>query len=159
MGLWSFLDDYWTVKTGMQSWANVLVDNFKSLGGDLRLKSRVDKIITKNGVAVGISTQGEDFPADYVISACDYKKTFLNLLDDKSLIPTETQEKIENAAVSEGIFTVYLGLNLPQEKMKEYLRIPHVYRFDDNPDIDIYNAADESYFEKSFMMFYSFFRK
>ncbi len=155
MAIWSFFDDYWTVKTGMQSWADVLVDNFKSLGGELRLKSKVDQIITKKGVAAGVRCKGEDFPADYVISASDYKKTFLDLLDDKSLVPQELLGKIEKAAVSEGFFTVYLGLNLPQKKMKEYLKIPHVYRFGDSPDVNIYNADDESYFEKSFTMLYS----
>lgn len=155
MAIWSFFDDYWTVKSGMQSWANVLVDNFKSLGGELRLKSKVDQIITKDGTAVGVRSQGENFEADYVISAADYKKTFLNLLDDKSLIPQDKKGKIEKAAVSEGAFTVYLGLDLSQEKMREYLKIPHVYCFDDNPDADIYNADDESYFEKSFTMLYS----
>ena len=155
MAIWSFYDDYWTVETGMLSWADVLVENFKNLGGELRLKSKVEKIITKNGAAVGVRSQGEDFPADYVISASDYKKTFLNLLDDKSLIPQETQEKIEKAAVSEGFFTVYLGLDLPQEKMKEYLKIPHVYCFGDNPKADIYYSDDETYFEKCFTMLYS----
>jgi phytoene dehydrogenase-like protein len=155
MAIWSFFDDYWTVKTGMQSWADVLVDNFKSLGGELKLKSKVDQIITKDGAAVGVRSQGEDFPADYVISASDYKKTFLNLLDDKSLVPQDTQEKIEKAAVSEGIISVYLGLNLTQEKMKEYLMIPHVYRFGDDPNVNIYNADDETYFEKCFTMLYS----
>ncbi len=155
MGIWSFFDDYWTVKTGMLSWADVLADNFKSLGGKLKLKSKIDQIITKDGAAVGVRSQGEDFPADYVISASDYKKTFLNLLDDKSLIPQDLKEKIENAAVSEGFFSVYLGLNLPQEKMKEYLKIPHVYRFGDDPNVNIYNADDETYFEKCFTMLYS----
>jgi phytoene dehydrogenase-like protein len=155
MAIWSFFDDYWTVKTGMQSWADVLVDNFKNLGGEIRLKSKVDQIITKDGIAVGIKSKGEDFFADHVISASDYKKTFLDLLDDKSLIPKDTQEKIEKAAVSEGFFTVYLGLDLPQEKMKECLKIPHIYWFDDNPDTDIYNSNDKNYFEKSFMMIYA----
>lgn len=155
MAIWSFFDDYWTVRTGMQSWADVLVDNFKSLGGELKLKSKVDQILTKDGTAVGVRSQGEDFQADYVISASDYKKTFLNLLDDKSLISQDMKGKIEKAAVSEGFFTVYLGLDLSQEKMREYLKIPHVYCFDDNPDADIYNADDESYFEKSSTMLYS----
>lgn len=155
MGIWSFFDDYWTVKTGMQSWADVLAKNFKNLGGELRLKSRVDQIITKDGAAVGIKSQGEEFKADYVISASDYKKTFLELLDDNTLIPEELMDKIENAAVSEGIFTVYLGLDVPHEKMKEYLRIPHVFYSDDNPDADIYNSEDETYFEKSGLMLYS----
>jgi phytoene dehydrogenase-like protein len=30
-----------------------------------------------------------------------------------------------------------------------------VYWFDDHPDVDIYNADDEAYFEKSFIMLYS----
>ena len=155
MALWSFFDDYWTVKTGMQSWADVLADNFKNLGGELRLKSRVEQILTKDGAAAGIKSQGKDFPADYVISASDYKKTFLQLLDDKTLVPKELMDKIENAAVSEGFFTVYLGLDIPHEKMKEYLRIPHVFYSDDNPDADIYNSEDETYFEKSGIMLYS----
>ncbi|TET61768.1 MAG: NAD(P)/FAD-dependent oxidoreductase [Candidatus Stahlbacteria bacterium] len=151
----SFLEDYWTVKTGMQSWADALAENFKSLGGELRLKSRVDKIITKNSAVVGVSSNGKDYKADYVISASDYKKTFLKLLDDKTLIPQQTKEKIEKASVSEGFFTVYLGLNLPQEKMKEYLKIPHVYYFSGNPNADIHNSNDENYFEKTAITLYS----
>ncbi len=155
MAVWSFFDDYWTVRTGMQSWADTLVDNFKDLRGELRLKSKVDKIITKSGTAVGVRSQGEDFQADYVISASDYKKTFLELLDDKTLISQELRDKIEKASVSEGFFTVYLGLNLSQEKMRQYLEIPHVYNAEDNPDLDIYNTNDENYFEKTWMMLYS----
>jgi phytoene dehydrogenase-like protein len=38
--------DHWTVKGGMQSWADVLADNFQKLGGKLLLDSRVERIIT-----------------------------------------------------------------------------------------------------------------
>jgi phytoene dehydrogenase-like protein len=155
MAIWSFFDDYWTVRTGMQSWADVLAENFKSLGGELRLKSKVDRIITKNGSAAGVNSMGEDFPADYVISASDYKKTFLELLDDKTLISQDMKEKIEKASVSEGFFTTYLGLDIPREKMKEYLKIPHVFYGEDNPDLDIYNSGDEDYFDKTWVMLYS----
>ena len=151
----TFFEDYWTVETGMQSWADVLAENFKNLGGELRLKSKVDRIITKDGTAVGVSSKGKDFNADYVISASDYKKTFLKLLDDKTLVPEELREKIEKAPVSESFCTVYLGLNLTQEKMKEYLKIPHVFYSDEKSDADIYDSADESYFEKAWIMLYS----
>jgi phytoene dehydrogenase-like protein len=150
-----FLEDYWAVKAGMLSWADVLAENFKSLGGELRLKSEVDEIITKDGTAVGVRSKGNDFEADYVISASDYKKTFLKLLDDKALIPQGLREKIEKAPVSESFFTVYLGLDLPQEKMKEYLKIPHVLYSDDNPGVNIYDSNDESYFQKAWVMLYS----
>jgi phytoene dehydrogenase-like protein len=151
----SFFEDYWTVKTGMQSWADALAENFKNLGGELRLSSKADRIITRDGTAVGVSSNGKDFNADYVISASDYKKTFLELLDDKTLVPLELRDKIKKAPVSESFCTVYLGLNLPQEKMKEYLKIPHVFYSDDKTEADIYDSEDEHYFEKAWIMLYS----
>ena len=150
-----FFSDYWTVKTGMQSWADVLADNFEKLGGELKLKSYVDKILTKDGRAVGVSIKKTDYEADYVISASDYKKTFLKLLDDQSRIPEEMQERIKKAAVSEGFFTVYLGLRMPNEKLREYMKIPHVMYSDDKPGADISNPDDADFFEKTSISLYS----
>jgi phytoene dehydrogenase-like protein len=151
----SFFEDYWTVRTGMQSWADVLAENFKRLGGELRLRAKVEKIITQNGAAVGVACDGKDYKADYVLSAGDYKKTFLRLLDNPALIPAELKQKIENAPVSESFFTVYLGLDIPQEKMKEHMKIPHVYYHADNPEADIHNSGDDHFFEKTWIMLYS----
>ncbi len=151
----SFFEDYWTVRTGMQSWADVLAENFESLGGELRLRSHVGKIITQDGAAVGVMSDGKEYRADWVLSASDYKKTFLRLLDNPALIPPELKQKIEDAPVSESFFTVYLGLGVPQEKMKEYLKIPHVYYSEDNPEADIHNSGDEHFFEKTWVMLYS----
>jgi phytoene dehydrogenase-like protein len=151
----SMFDDYWTVSKGMQSWADILADNFKSIGGRLKLNSRVDRILTEDGAAVGISCGLTEYKADYVISASDYKKTFLNLLDNKSLIPQQMQSKIANAAVSEAVFTVYLGLNMPNEKLKSYMKIPHAVYCDLDSDADFNNAGDENYFSKSSVMLYS----
>jgi phytoene dehydrogenase-like protein len=151
----TFFEDYWTVRTGMQSWADVLAENFKGLGGELRLRAKVDKIITQDGAAVGVTCDGKDYKADYVLSAGDYKKTFLRLLDNQALIPPELKQRIEDAPVSESFFTVYLGLDIPPEKMKEYLKIPHVYYSRDNPEADIHNSGDEHFFEKTWIMLYS----
>lgn len=142
------VEDYWTVKSGMQSWADILAENFKELGGELKLKSYVDKIITKDGVAVGVSCNDTNYEADYVISACDYKKTLLKLLDDKSLIPEDMQKKIQEAAVSEGCFTVYLGLNMSNDKLKEYMKVPHVAYYKED-------SHDNKFFQESSFMVYS----
>lgn len=162
MGAWTvggmmtyILDDYWTVYGGMQSWANALADNFKRLGGELRLNSYVDTILTRNGAAIGVSSNDTTFYGDYVISACDYKKTFLKLLDNRSLVPTELQEKIEKAPVSEGVFTVYLGLGISNEELKEYMKIPYVMFSDEKPGADMHNPDDENFFEKTSITLYS----
>jgi len=151
----TIFDDYWTVYDGMQSWANILADNFKKLGGELKLSSYVERILTKNGIAIGVSSEDTNYDADYIIAACDYKKTFLELLDDKSLVPPQQLEKIKRAAVSEGFFTVYLGLKLSNDKLKEYMKIPHVTYCDYKTDANIYRPDDEGFFEKTSVLLYS----
>lgn len=155
IGLSGMFTDYWTVKDGMQSWADVLAENFKNLGGELKLNSYVDKIITKNGIAVGVECKNTVYNADYVISASDYKKTLLNLLDNKGLVPSNLQNNVKKAAVSEGFFTVYLGLNMSNEDLSKYMKIPHVFTFDYKPDFDIYNSDDKEFFNKVSVSLYS----
>jgi phytoene dehydrogenase-like protein len=151
----AFIDDYWTVKTGMQSWADVLAENFKNLGGELKLKSKVERIITKNGAASGIVCNGKEYQADYVLSASDYKKTFLTLLDDKTLLPEGFSERVRKAAVSEGFFTAYLGVNLPANKLHECMKLPHVMYYDLKSGYDLNDATDKEFFEKCALWLYS----
>ena len=133
----------------------LLADNFKNLGGELKLKSMVEKIITQDGAAVGVVCKGKEYPADYVLSASDYKKTFLKLLDDRSLLPEGFENKVQEAAVSEGFFTVYLGLNLPGEKLREYMKLPHVMYYDLKVGYDLYDSNDKDFFEKCSLWLYS----
>ncbi len=151
----TIFEDYWTIKNGMQSWADVLAAQFKNFGGELILNTYVDKIRTRDGVAVGVSCKDNHYDADFVIAAGDYKKTFLKLLDTPSLLSAGLREKIAKNAVSEGIFTVYLGLNLSHDQLKYHLKIPHVMYFDAQPGLDIHNSADEKYFEKASIILYS----
>ena len=154
-GIAGMLTDLWTIKGGMQSWADLLAENFRKLGGDLKLNSYVDRIITKNGAAVGVSCQNTVYDADYIISAGDYKQTFLKLLDDKGLIPQQLQDTIGGAAVSEGFFTVYLGLNISNEELSKYMKVHHVFTLDHKPGYDIYNSEDGEFFSKTSASLYS----
>ncbi|OLN26072.1 phytoene desaturase family protein [Desulfosporosinus metallidurans] len=141
--------ELWTVKGGMQSWADILAENFRKLGGNFKLNSYVDKIITKNEAAVGVLCKNTVYDADYVISAGDYKKTILKLLDDQSLIPQTLRNSIDRASVSEGYCTVYLGLNMLSEELGKYMKIPHVFVFNSKPGCDIYNSEDREFFSKT----------
>ncbi len=147
--------DYWTVANGMQAWTDVLVENFKKAGGELKLNAPVEQICTQNQTAIGVKSQNQFYEADYVISAADYKKTFLQLLDQPASLPAERLEKIRQTAVSEGIFTVYLGLNLAREQMQSLLKIPHVMYFDEKPGADVQNPNDRHFFEKTSVGLYS----
>ena len=154
-GLAGLFTELWTVKDGMQSWAEILAANFRKLGGELKLNSYVEKIITNNGVAIGVRCKNTVYNADYVISAGDYKQTLLKLIDDQSLIPKTLKNNIDRAAVSEGYFTVYLGLNMSNEELGKYLKVPHVFAFNLNPGCDIYNSKDSEFFSKTSAELYS----
>jgi phytoene dehydrogenase-like protein len=152
--MWSIFEDYWTVRDGMQSWADVLADNFKTLGGELQLNAYVDKILTSNGTAVGVRCNDTEYEADYVISASDYKQTFLKLLD-KSDVPEDLYQKITRTSVSEGMFVVYLGLNISNEELKQLMKSDYVMYLDKSADVDIHNSQDKRYFEKADFSLYS----
>jgi len=145
----SFFDDYWTVRGGMQSWADALAETFRGLGGELKLSSNVDRIVTKDGAAIGVESGGEFHPADWVISAADYKKTLLEWLDNKALLPDALRDKIAKAGVSEGIVTVYLGLNTPPAELVKWLKAPHVSYHDNLADADVrLSGNDPGFFRK-----------
>lgn len=141
--------DIWTIKEGMQSWADILAENFRKLGGELKLNSYVEKIITKNGTAIGAISKNAVYNGDYIIAAGDYKKTLLKLIDDQSLIPEKIKNNIERASVSEGYFTVYLGLNMTNDELSKYLKVPHVIVFNNKPGCDINDSTDSEFFSKA----------
>lgn len=148
-------EDYWHVKDGMQRWADLLAGRFRDRGGDLRLASPVERILTKDGAAVGIQSKGERFDADAVVSGCDYKKTFLNLLDDPSIVPEAHLRKIREAAVSEGIFTVYLGLRMSGAELRSKMKSHSVAFMPLDRDVDPEDAKAADHFDKDGFSLYS----
>jgi phytoene dehydrogenase-like protein len=115
----------------------------------------VDKILTARGTAVGVESGGRRFEADVIISACDYKSTFLQLLDNPTAVPAAQLEKIRKAEVSEGIFTVYLGLAWPNTELEKHLK---AYTVSYSPlayDLDIDNPNDADHFQKCGFLLHS----
>jgi phytoene dehydrogenase-like protein len=144
----SLFNDYWTVKEGFQALADAMAGRFKEQGGELKLASPVEKILTKDGAAAGVRSRGQDYPADAVISACDYKETFLKLLEPADMT-SDFRGKVEKAQVSEGMVAVYLGLALSKDALQAKLKKPSILCGAVDPGIDIYNANDETFFERT----------
>ena len=62
----------------------LIVDNLLSLGGRLRLGTKVERILVDNGAATGVQLAGgETIAADWVISAADGHATIYDLLDGR----------------------------------------------------------------------------
>jgi phytoene dehydrogenase-like protein len=141
-------EDYWHVVGGMRRLADVLADGFRKAGGQIRFGARVERILTKDGAAVGVVAGGETVSADAVVAACDYKRTFLELLDDPALVPPERLDAIRKARVSEGIFTVYLGLDMTNEQLQRALRAVTVQVSPLAHDLDFDDPRDPDHFAK-----------
>ena len=68
----------------------------RSFGAEIRCNTPVEQVIVKNGQATGVALQnGDEIYANTIVSGCDPKVTFRNLLDEK-LLPTDLVEAIDN---------------------------------------------------------------
>lgn len=95
----------------MQRLPDVFADRFREYGGDLRLSCRIKKIRLRNGRAVGIITEEEEFiPAGWVISNADARQTFFSLVGHRN-ISGDFRKKINTMTPSQSYFVVYMGLD------------------------------------------------
>jgi phytoene dehydrogenase-like protein len=91
-----------------------LVDSIKnrylSLGGEIHIKSKVEKILVRDNQAVGIRlNNGEEILADYVISAADGYDTIFNMLEGK-FISNDLQNYYTEFPLVKPIIQVGLGV-------------------------------------------------
>jgi phytoene dehydrogenase-like protein len=93
---------------GSQAVIQLIAQKLTELGGNLRLGAKVDKILIKNDIAVGVElVDGEKIHADWVISAADGNFTRYHLLNGRygSRTTEELYRKLET-------FPSYLQVSL-----------------------------------------------
>jgi phytoene dehydrogenase-like protein len=96
---------------GMQTLPDSLVKKFREFGGETIFSTKVKKIGIKNILASSIITDDNKyFKLNYVVSACDMKQTYFELLGRRYFSKTSIK-KIEQATISPSAFIVYIGFN------------------------------------------------
>jgi phytoene dehydrogenase-like protein len=140
-GAWAcWLYDYWYPIGGLQGFADLLANSFVEHRGVLRYRTRVARLLIDQGQNGGsgrarpggpralgvVTTDGEAVHADYVVSAGDHRRLALELLPPDGL---DLAWRVEAAAspVSDSIFSVYLGVDLPPEQLADLLHARHVF--------------------------------
>jgi phytoene dehydrogenase-like protein len=98
---------------GASGFSEKIEEKYRSLGGTLHFNSKVEKILVKDHKAIGLQLKdGSTVPADYVISAADWRFTVFNALEekyvDRNILALGNQEKLK---VFHSVFFVFLGLN------------------------------------------------
>jgi len=83
--------------------------NYRSLGGTIHFHSKVDKIIIESGKATGVQSNGEIFPADYVVAACDAHDTLAHMLGSQFPHP-QLNKMLETTPLFDSIGIISFGL-------------------------------------------------
>jgi len=96
---------------GMQELPNAFAHKFQELGGVMKLSSPVVRITVKDGTVSGVVLKtGETIRSRQVISNCDSRQTFLDLLGEQS-IDQRVIAKLNTMTPSLSMFIVYLGVD------------------------------------------------
>jgi phytoene dehydrogenase-like protein len=86
----------------------LIEENYRKLGGRIRFSSRVRRVREENGCAVGVVLQdGEDLPADIVVSAADGHATIFDMLEGRFV-----DEKIRKIYETFNPFPSYIQVSL-----------------------------------------------
>lgn len=102
---------------GIQAVPDALARRFTEKGGEIRYRTKAEKIIIENKKAAGVvMMNGEEVRAARVISAGDAKNTFLNMVGRENL-PKGFAESVDSWKASESFFYVYLGVDLDLKAM------------------------------------------
>lgn len=93
-----------------QTISDALARFIQSRGGQVRLRTRVEKIVLKDGAAVGVRTaDGQEYSARAVVSNANAWDTFHTLVGDGEALK-EYKARMAGFSVSLSCFQIFLGL-------------------------------------------------
>ncbi len=82
-------------KGGTGAVSEAIAGAARSYGAEIRCNATVTQVVVKNGKAIGVALEnGDEIYGNCIISGCDPKVTFRNLVDEKEL-PTDLVEAID----------------------------------------------------------------
>lgn len=122
----------WMPRGGFSKLAEALAEMFQERGGTLLTGCEVARILTDDVGVTGIeSSTGRRFYADFVVSACDARRTFLDMVDPRH-VPVELRQELPRTPLTPSIFQVHLGVDMDLEPYRNQIkRLNFIYPYDD----------------------------
>lgn len=106
-------------KGGMHALVKGLLKLFEDMGGTILCSSPVEKIVTNNGLALGVKVGGEFKAADVVISNADVHHTYKKLLEGEKRVKARTSS-MSRKDYSMSLFVLYFGTNKRWDNLKHH---------------------------------------
>lgn len=102
----------WHIKGGIGNLALKLAERAQELGVEINLSTPVSKILTKNGVAIGIElSNGNSINGDFIIANADAKIVYEKLLTKYEKKANRERKKLAKRSTSFSGFSLFLGLD------------------------------------------------
>jgi phytoene dehydrogenase-like protein len=113
---------------GSLEFARAIEERFVRLGGAVRYRARVDKVLDRDGKVTSVRLlDGTVIEADCVISACDLRATLFGLLDGKRIDPVQ-RELLDSGTLIPPMLQVSFGVGMDLSgdppAMSESFRLP-----------------------------------
>lgn len=109
---------------GAQALIRLIQERIAALGGRIRFRARVDRILVENDTAVGVRlADGQTLRADWVVSAADGHATLFDLLEGKYL-DDGTRQMYEERDLFASYLQVSLGIALDLSNQPPMLALP-----------------------------------
>lgn len=123
---YTFVQDYWYPKAGLQGMLNKLAEAYQERGGEVRLQSTVEKVLTSGGLATAVETcQEERFRVEHVINTGNPKRLINQMLDDPNQWDFRERQRITAGKVTPAVCSAFLGLDMPAKELKKHMKEHH----------------------------------
>lgn len=99
---------------------NAMITLFQELGGEVKLDTPVNAIVTHQGKVTGVATADEEYiPADTVASNADVVHTYRMLLKDEPLADSAAQ-RLQKRRFSMSLFLIYFGVKREHKQLAHH---------------------------------------
>jgi len=106
------------IKGRSQTLSNAFIATLEEHGGQVRFNCGVKSITVENGQVTGVITDdGTRYQARWVVSNADPIATCRRMIDPAE-VPDKFFRRLQASTIGPGTVNVYLGVNLPPEKIK-----------------------------------------
>ncbi|MBW2276370.1 MAG: FAD-dependent oxidoreductase [Deltaproteobacteria bacterium] len=113
----SFIEGSYEVEGGGTALVRAMVERLREFGGECLTRTKVSRILTRDGAATGVElSSGEVVAAKVVVSNANPYQTFFELLP-KDAVSRVYRYRLEQMESSLSAYSMYLGLDCPPEKI------------------------------------------
>jgi prolycopene isomerase len=125
------LQTVWMPKGGFTAFGVALAELFQEAGGVVATDAEVSRILIEDGRASGIQTEdGRRFTADAVVSACDARRTFLQMLPPE-VVPADLRKRLPDMGLTPSIFQVMIGVDMDLTPYRDTIgQLNFIYPYD-----------------------------